>query len=63
MYTKVMELNYWSKTTCESASFDEASGTWTVVVDRDGERVELKPTQLVLATGMSSVPNLSLIHI
>ena len=58
MYTKVMELNYWSKTTCESASFDEASGTWTVVVDRDGERVELKPTQLVLATGMSSVPNI-----
>jgi putative flavoprotein involved in K+ transport len=53
MYTKVMELNYWTKTTAKSASFDEASGTWTVVVDRNGEEVVLKPTQLVMATGMS----------
>ncbi|EFO32008.1 flavin binding monooxygenase [Roseibium sp. TrichSKD4] len=53
MYTKVMELNYWSKTTAKSASYDEASGEWTIVVDRDGEEVVLKPKQLVMATGMS----------
>lgn len=53
MYTKVMELNYWTRTTAKSAEFDAASGTWTVVVDRDGEEVVLKPTQLVMATGMS----------
>ncbi|PWJ22273.1 NAD(P)/FAD-dependent oxidoreductase [Jannaschia seohaensis] len=53
MYTKVMELNYWSKTTAKSASFDEATGEWTVVVDRDGEEVTLHPKQLVMATGMS----------
>jgi putative flavoprotein involved in K+ transport len=53
MYTKVMELNYWTKTTAKSAEFDEGTGTWTVVVDRDGEEVVLKPTQLVMATGMS----------
>ena len=58
MYTKVMELNYWSKTECESATFDESSGKWKVIVNRDGECIELKPTQLVLATGMSSVPNI-----
>ncbi|WP_226574115.1 NAD(P)/FAD-dependent oxidoreductase [Acuticoccus sediminis] len=57
MYTKVMELNYWTKTTCKSASYDEASGTWTVVVDRDGEEVTLRPRQLVLATGMSGKAN------
>lgn len=57
-YTKVMELNYWTKSTCESASFDEESGEWTVVVDRDGEQVTLNPKQLVLATGMSAVPNM-----
>ncbi|WP_129139437.1 NAD(P)/FAD-dependent oxidoreductase [Modicisalibacter coralii] len=57
MYTRVMELNYWSSTECESASFDEASGEWTVHVDRDGERITLKPKQLILATGMSGVPN------
>ncbi|WP_353979689.1 NAD(P)/FAD-dependent oxidoreductase [Salinicola endophyticus] len=57
MYTRVMELNYWSSTECESASFDEASGEWTVKVVRDGEPLTLKPKQLVLATGMSGVPN------
>ena len=58
MYTRVMELNYWSSTSCESAAFDESSGTWNVVVHRKGKRIVLKPTQLVLATGMSSVPNI-----
>lgn len=53
MYTKVMELNYWTKTTAKSATYDEAAGEWTVVVDRDGEEVTLKPKQLVMATGMS----------
>ncbi|MEL7184306.1 MAG: NAD(P)-binding domain-containing protein, partial [Pseudomonadota bacterium] len=53
MYTKVMELNYWTQTTAKSASFDDATGTWTLVVDRDGEDVTLKPTHLVMATGMS----------
>lgn len=57
MYTKVMELNYWSSTVCKSATFDETSGEWTVTVERDGKTIVLKPKQLVLATGMSAVPN------
>jgi putative flavoprotein involved in K+ transport len=57
MYTKVMELNYWSRTTCKSAKFDENTGEWTVVVDRDGKEVTLRPKQLVLATGMSGKAN------
>jgi len=32
MYAKVMELNYWAKTECVKASFDEAEGRWTVEV-------------------------------
>jgi putative flavoprotein involved in K+ transport len=58
MYTKVMEINYWSKTEARHAEFDEASKTWRVKVTRDGEEIELRPTQLVLATGMSGKPNL-----
>ncbi|PUA17192.1 NAD(P)/FAD-dependent oxidoreductase [Glaciimonas sp. PCH181] len=58
MYTKVMELNYWGSTTCESASYDEVSGEWTVQVNRKGEQITLRPKQLVLATGMSGKPNL-----
>ncbi|MFE0751588.1 flavin-containing monooxygenase [Gordonia sp. NPDC058843] len=55
-YTKVMEVPYWSKTTCLSAAYDDAESRWTVEVDRDGERLTLHPTQLVLATGMSGKP-------
>ena len=58
MYTRVMELNYWSSTSCDDASYDEASGTWTVNVTREGKKVTLKPKQLILATGMSAVPNI-----
>ncbi|WP_238422878.1 NAD(P)/FAD-dependent oxidoreductase [Gordonia sp. 'Campus'] len=55
-YTKVMEVPYWSKTTCLSAAYDENEGRWTVEIDRDGERMVLQPTQFVLATGMSGKP-------
>jgi putative flavoprotein involved in K+ transport len=58
MYTKIMELNYWTRTSCKSAKYDEIAKEWTVVVDRDGEEVVLKPRQLVLATGMSGKANM-----
>lgn len=57
-YTKIMELDYWSNTECVSADYDEDAQQWTVNVMRDGQPVTLKPTQLVLATGMSGVPNM-----
>ncbi|MEO1470770.1 MAG: NAD(P)/FAD-dependent oxidoreductase [Pseudomonadota bacterium] len=57
MYTRIMELNYWTRTTAKSASYDEATGEWTLVVDRDGEEVVLRPKQLVMATGMSGKAN------
>lgn len=57
-YTRVMEVPYWSSTTCLSASYDEAEQRWTVEVDRAGSRVTLHPTHLVLATGMSGKPNI-----
>jgi putative flavoprotein involved in K+ transport len=56
-YTRVMEIPYWSSTTCLSASYDESEKRWTVEVDRNGERVTLRPVHLVLATGMSGKPN------
>ena len=57
-YTKVMELNYWTRSTCTSARYDEERKEWTVMVDRDGEEVVLRPRHLVLATGMSGKPNI-----
>ncbi|KLU23845.1 FAD-dependent oxidoreductase [Caballeronia mineralivorans PML1(12)] len=58
MYTKVMELNYWGSTACTSARYDEAAGEWIVEVERGGEKLTLRPKQLVLATGMSGKPNM-----
>ena len=57
-YTKIMELNYWGSTECKSAKYDEDAKEWVVKVVRDGKRVTLKPKQLVLATGMSAMPNI-----
>ncbi|WP_336174859.1 NAD(P)/FAD-dependent oxidoreductase [Alloalcanivorax xenomutans] len=57
MYTRIMEINYWGSTECTSARFDEEKQEWLVEVNRDGERVTLRPQQLVLATGMSGMPN------
>ncbi len=56
-YTKIMELDYWSSTEATKAHFDPDTKTWTVHVNRDGQAVVLRPTHLVLATGMSGVPN------
>jgi putative flavoprotein involved in K+ transport len=58
MYTRVMELNYWSSTTAKSARYDEEAGEWVVVVERDGADITLRPKQLVLATGMSGKPHM-----
>ena len=57
MYTRVMELNYWSSTEAKSASYDEQAREWAVVVERDGAEVTLRPKQLVMATGMSGKPS------
>ncbi|MEM7325533.1 MAG: NAD(P)/FAD-dependent oxidoreductase [Actinomycetota bacterium] len=62
MYTKVMELNYWGSSEATSATYDESADEWTVEVvrhrdDGSAESVTLRPKQLVLATGMSGMPN------
>ena len=56
MYAKVMELNLWTSTECVSAAYDEQRGCWDVEVLREGRPVRLQPRQLVLATGMSGMP-------
>ena len=57
-YVKVMELDYWSSTTCRKASWDAGRGEWTVTVEREGKPVTLTPRHIVLATGMSGFPEI-----
>ncbi|ROO23877.1 NAD(P)/FAD-dependent oxidoreductase [Salinisphaera orenii] len=61
MYTKVMELDYWSATECKSAQYDETREEWRVDVEftGDGERQThtLRPKHLIMATGALGMPN------
>lgn len=57
-YASIMELNFWGDTECVSAAWDAGAQRWTVQVRREGRLITLQPSQLVLATGMSGVPNM-----
>lgn len=49
-----MELNIWLKSTIErNPTWDEKSKSWTVTVDRDGQKRQMKVKHLVLSTGFS----------
>ena len=57
-YVDAMELNYWTGTEFESGAYDEAAGRWTVVLRRaDGSQREMHPRHVVMATGVSGIPN------
>lgn len=62
MYARVMELATWNDTECLGARHDPAAdggaGRWTVQVRHQGVLRTLHPTQLVLATGMSGLPQM-----
>src|SRR5882672_10528432 len=56
-YAESMELDFWTGTEFSGGSYDEASGRWTVVLRwADGTRT-LRPRHIVMATGVSGIPN------
>lgn len=55
-YVSLMELTYWGGTEAVAAQFDPGEKRWTVTVTRDGHTLELKPAQLVFATGAYGPP-------
>ena len=57
-YVEALELNYWSGTELLGGRYDEQAGRWSVTLDRDdGSRHELHPRHIVMATGVSGIPN------
>ena len=58
MYTKVMELQFWCSTTVLNADYDDEAEAWTVLLDREGTEMTLRPTHLIFATGMSGKPSM-----
>ena len=58
-YVDGMELNFWTGTEFEGGSYDEAQGRWSVTLRRaDGSRRVMHPRHVVLATGVSGIPNI-----
>src|SRR3982074_1639903 len=58
-YVESMELNDWTGTEFESGAYDEAEGRWSVVLRRaDGSKCAMRPRHVVMATGVSGIPNL-----
>ena len=56
-YAEAMELNYWTSTEFEGGSYDEKAGRWTVTVKRVGQKRVMHPRHVVMATGVSGIPN------
>lgn len=58
-YVEAMELNYWTATTFEGGTYDSAEGRWSVVLRcADGSKRTMHPRHVVMATGVSGIPNL-----
>jgi Pyridine nucleotide-disulphide oxidoreductase len=58
-YVEGMELNYWTATEFEDGAYNEKEERWSVVLRRaDGTKREMRPRHVVMATGVSGIPNL-----
>ena len=58
-YVEGMELNYWTATEFEGGAYNESEERWSVVLRRaDGTKREMHPRHVVMATGVSGIPNL-----
>jgi len=57
-YVDGMELNFWTGTEFLGGSYDEKEGRWTVTLRRNGETRVMHPRHVVLATGVSGIPNI-----
>jgi cation diffusion facilitator CzcD-associated flavoprotein CzcO len=57
-YVEGLELNFWTGTEFEGGSYDQGEGRWTVTLRRgDGSQRVMHPRHVVLATGVSGIPN------
>jgi putative flavoprotein involved in K+ transport len=57
-YVESMELNYWTGTELLDGSYDEKEQRWIVTLRRDGAMRSMRPRHIVMATGVSGIPNL-----
>jgi len=57
-YAESMEINCWTETEFNGATYDETQRRWSVALQRpDGTSREMRPRHIVMATGASGIPN------
>jgi cation diffusion facilitator CzcD-associated flavoprotein CzcO len=58
-YVESLEINVWTATEFAGGSYDEGDGKWSVTLRlADGAIREMRPTHVVMATGVSGIPSL-----
>lgn len=57
-YVESMELNFWTDTEFERGEYDDATATWTATLRRDGRVRVMHPRHIIMATGVSGIPNI-----
>jgi cation diffusion facilitator CzcD-associated flavoprotein CzcO len=57
-YVDIMEVDFWTRTSFEGASYDEATQRWTADLSRGEGKRTLRPKHIVLATSVSGTPNI-----
>lgn len=57
-YVESMELNFWTSTEFVTADYDDATQRWTAVLRcKDGSERVMHPRHVIMATGVSGIPN------
>jgi cation diffusion facilitator CzcD-associated flavoprotein CzcO len=57
-YAAAMELNFWTDTEMTTGKYDTATASWDVtLVQKDGTTRNMAPRHVILATGVSGIPN------
>ena len=58
-YAAAMELNFWTQCEVTKASFDDKTERWRVALrTADGGKRHMSPRHMIMATGVSGIPNL-----
>jgi cation diffusion facilitator CzcD-associated flavoprotein CzcO len=58
-YVESLELNFWTSTSFEGGHYDQEQGRWSVTLKHsDGTTRIMHPRHVVMATGVSGIPNL-----
>ncbi len=57
-YVEAMELNFWTDTSFDGGTYDEAAGHWEVHLTHKGQPRTMRPRHVVMATGVSGIPSI-----